>query len=137
MPSSVLRYVILALVGITIFLLVWRGGGGASSNRYKIVSSLVIYLASVYFAAYFFLLAKPSQLELAITAGVLFPSLLCIATIPRLRTAASDFLSSIARATRQKWIYTLSEKLANLILLACAAGLSGFVVNGLKQLFNN
>ena len=108
-----------------------------SSIRYKVFSSFVIYVASIYFAAYFFLLVKPRQLELAIVAGVLFPSLLCIATIPRLRIVSSEFLSSIGRATRQKWIDTLSEKLANVILLACAAAISGFFVNGLKQIFHD
>jgi hypothetical protein len=137
MTASVLRSAILALIGITIFLLIWRKGDEVSSTRYKILSSFVIYLASVYFAAYFFLLVKPRQLELAIVAGVLFPSLLCIATIPRLRIVSSEFLSSIARATRQNWIDTLSEKLANVILLACSAAVSGFFVNGLKQLFHD
>lgn len=137
MPASVLRSVILALIGITIFLLIWLRGDEVSSNRYKVFSSFVIYLASVYFAAYFFLLVKPRQLELAVVAGVLFPSLLCIVTIPRLRSVASAVLSSIGRATRQKWIDTLSEKLANLILLTCAAAVSGIFVSGLKQIFHD
>ena len=118
MDPNLLCIVTIALIGFTIFVIIWSLAGNSLSRRHKTVLTVSIFFASVYFAAFYHELVLPSKPIFLIMSGLLFPSLLSIVSSRRLRKLGSEFLLVIGMATKQKWIDGLSSKLVDFIFLA-------------------